>query len=253
MGLLDLPAPLFGVVDQFLASFLPASLRLILWSILAGWLTMVLYRRLSRQETLGALKTEQKRQQERIAGFDGDFSELMPVVRRALSLGFRQLGLSIGPALLATVPVLFLVVWVAERFAYATPEPGEIVKVIAEPERGELAWRPASAVTPTEDGWALAWPLAGDAVDLTLDGATLLSLSPEHPAPLIHQRRWWNVLIANPAGYLPEGIPTEVVRLELPERRFLAFGPEWMRGWMFTFFASFLAASLAFKVLLKID
>ena len=60
MGLFDIAAPVFAAVDDILLTFLPAFPRLLLWGILAGWLTMLVFRRISRQERIGILKAEQK-------------------------------------------------------------------------------------------------------------------------------------------------------------------------------------------------
>lgn len=253
MGLFDLPAPLFDAIDSALGLALPPLLRLLLWGVFAGWLTMLLYRRLSNQEKITQLKEEQKVQQKLIAEFDGDFGELMPLIRKTLGTGFRQLGLAIGPALLSTVPVLFVVIWVAGTFAYELPEPGVEIAITAEPDRGMLDWRPDNTVRATEDGWLVKWPAPGNRLELLGGGEELLTLPLESPIPVIHDKRWWNVLMANPLGYLPDGLGVQAVHIGLPERNYLGFGPDWMRGWMFSFFLLFLLSSLAFKFLLRIS
>lgn len=254
MGLFDLPAPILAAVDQVFSTILPAGLRLAFWGVLSGWLTMLLFRRLSRQEAIAELKAAQKKQQDEIARFEGDFGELMPIVRQAFALGFRQLGLSIGPALLATIPILFIVAWVATTFVYKSPEPGTPVSVTAEPERGQLEWSDNASAEHADDGWTIHWPRANESITLSGGGgAPLLTLSSEELAGVIHKYRWWNVLIGNPAGYLPDHQPADVVGVELPRQQFLAFGPDWMRGWMFVFFGAYLLASIAFKFVLKIE
>lgn len=253
MGLLDLPAPLLDAVDGALGVVLPPLIRLIAWGVLAGWLTMLLYRRLSNQEKIGRLKAEQKAQQKLIAEFDGEFSDLVPLIRKTLGTGFRQLGLALGPALLATLPVLVVVVWVAGEFAYDLPQPGAEVRFEAEPVAGDIAWEPASAAVETEGGWTVDWPEADAGVSMTGGERILLRLPLDEAVAVIHDRRWWNWLMANPLGYLPEDLATRAVHIGLPERNYLAFGPDWMRGWMFSFFLTFLLASVAFKILLKID
>lgn len=252
MGVFDLAAPLLAAVDQALSHIFPAGLRLALWGVLSGWLTMLLYRRLSRQEAIAALKTEQKKQQDEIARFEGDFNALMPMVRKALALGFRQLGLSLGPALLATLPILFIVAWVATTFVYSTPEAGESLNVSAEPGPAQLSWSENAQSKVSEDGWTIRWPAEGKVLVLSQAGEPILELSSDNLAGVIHKRRWWNFLFGNPAGYLAPDQPTEIVRIDLPQRRYLPRGPVWMRGWMFVFFGSFLAASIAFKFILKI-
>ncbi|MGD2130606.1 MAG: hypothetical protein PVJ17_14985 [Lysobacterales bacterium] len=253
MGLLDLPGPLFGAIDGALGHVLPPLVRLVLWGVLAGWLTMLVYRQLSNQEKISRLKVEQKAQQKRIAEFDGEIGELMPLVGQALGTGFRQLGLSLGPALLATVPVLFLVVWIAGAFGYELPEAGSAVRVTVEPPSASVRWQPADAAERDGDGWRVRWPEAGDTLAATSGGATLLDLPLAEPVPVIHKRQWWNVLIANPIGYLPPASAPAAIHLELPARSYLGFGPGWVRNWAFSFFLSFLVASVAFKLLLKID
>lgn len=253
MGLLDLPGPILGAIDDVLGVVLPPLLRLLLWGVVAGWLTMLLYRKFSNQEKIGQLKAEQKVQQKLIAEFDGEFGDLMPLIRKTLGTGFRQLGLAIGPALLATIPVLFLVVWVAGEFAYELPAPGAQIRFEAEPAAADIAFEPPPAAVADESGWTVTWPEADAEVLMTGGERILLRLPLQEPVPVIHDRRWWNLLMANPLGYLPDDLAARAVHIGLPERRYIGFGPEWLRGWMFPFFMTFLLASVAFKFLLKID
>lgn len=256
MGLFDLPAPLFSGVDHLLGLALPPLLRLVLWGVLAGWLTMLVYRRLSNQDKIQRLKKDQKEQQKTIANFDGEFSELMPEIRFALGLGLRQLGLSLGPALLATIPVLFLIVWVSGQFAYLMPETGSQVGIEIEPVENTddlLAWAPPGPARRIPSGWTLTWPAPESPVRLLQEGEALFELPLQHSIPIIHKRQWWNWLVANPIGYIPEEAVVEAVEFDLPTQQFLSLGPDWMRGWVFVFFSSFLLSSIGFKIGLKID
>ena len=256
MGLFDLPAPLLGAVDGLLATFLPALVRILLWGVLAGWLTMLLYRALSNQEKISVLKAEQKEHQKNIAGFDGEFDELLPLVGKALGTGMRQLGLSLGPALLATIPILFIIVWVAGEFGYRQPDAGAVVAIGIEPvgaDRTGLTWVPDGMGKATDTGWDLEWPGEGSGVALQRDGTTVLDLPSAESIPVIHKRRWWNWLMANPLGYLGDGEPIDTIHIALPAQQFSKVGPAWMRGWMFFFFGSFLLSSIGFKLLMKIE
>lgn len=258
MGFFDLPAPLFGSIDGVLAMVMPPLLRLVIWGVLAGWLTMIVYRRLSDQDKIGALKALQKEQQQNISEFDGEFSELLPLIRHTLALGFRQLGLALGPALLATIPILFIVIWVAGEFGYETPVAGSEIFLSIEPVNSEIHWSSSTQVRSDEGGWAVNWPAQGQSLTMS-EGTTgennppILILPLEHDIPLIHKKKWWNLLMANPLGYLPKDGKTEVVHIALPEAVIIAAGPAWMRGWMFSFFSAFLLSSIAFKLLLRLD
>ena len=253
MGLFDLAAPVFGAVDGVLALALPSVVRLLLWGVFAGWLTMVVYRRLSNQEKISALKQEQKERQAEITAFDGDFDELTPLIFATLKLGFRQLGLAIGPALLASIPVLFLVAWVAGAFGHDLPEAGDAISVSTTPPDSLLSFEPTVSVQPAEGGWLVTWPGEGETVVLSQHGEALLSLPTEAAVPVIHQKVWWNWLFANPLGYLPDGAELLQIDLAMTPQQFLPFGPGWMRGWMFLFFSTFLVFSVVFKFVLKID
>jgi len=253
MGLFDAPAPLFTAIDGVLAMALSPVLRLVFWGILAGWLTMVVYRRLSNQEKIGELKLQQKVQQKEIAEFDGEFEELMPLIRHTLVLGFKQLGLALGPALLSTLPVLFLIVWVAGAFGNEAPATGSMVHLTAVPSNDDIHWSSSSGVETVEDGWRVSWPENGQPITLTDGRQALLILPLEDNIPIIHKKKWWNLLMANPIGYLPDDSKTDAIHIELPEQVIIGFGPGWMQGWMFSFFLTFLLSSLGFKFLLRID
>ena len=252
MGLFDLPAPLFSIIDGVLAAFLPSVVRLLLWGILAGWISMLVYRLLSSQEKIAALKTRQQQQQKQIAGFDGEFAELLPLIRQTLALGFRQLGLALGPALLASLPALCIIIWVAGAFGYRTPLAGEQISVRAEPSGGEMHWSPAALATATDTGWVVKWPARDQTLTLGDEQQSLLVLPLQQAIPVIHTKRWWNLLMANPLGYLPTGGPADVIHIDLPEQAIIGWGPGWIRGWMFSFFLAFLLSSLAFKRLLRL-
>mgnify|MGYP001827080311 FL=1 len=258
MGLFDLPAPIFGVIDGILAMAMPPVLRLLIWGVFAGWLTMVVYRYISDQEKIGELKKQQRKQQKNITEFDGEFTELLPLIRHTLALGIRQLGLALGPALLATVPVLFVVIWVAGQFGYESPGAGSEVMITVEPADSDIHWSAVTEVRTSEDGWLINWPAQGQSLTLsegTMDEErqSLLVLPLERNIPIIHKKKWWNLLMANPLGYLPEEGQTDVVHMDLPEMVIIGSGPGWIRGWMFSFFLSFLLSSFGFKFLLRLN
>ena len=252
MGLFDLPAPIFGAIDDILAMALTPILRLIIWGILAGWLTMVVYGFFSDQGKIGRLKAQQKKQQKKIGEFDGEFAELMPLIRHTLALGFRQLGLALGPALLATIPVLFIIIWVAGEFGYETPTARSEVLLTAEPVTSDILWSTTTEVRITEGGWVINWPSKGESLTMNDDHQLLLTLPLEHDIPIIHKKRWWNLLIANPLGYLPKDGKTDVIHINLPEAVIIGSGPSWIHGWMFSFFITFLLSSMLFKHLLRL-
>jgi hypothetical protein len=253
VGLFDLPSPLLTGIDGLMSGWLPDTVRLLLWAVVAAVASMVLYRATSNQARLAAIKAEMVTLRTRIAGFDGPFSEMWGLVGRNLSLALRQLWVTTVPAILASVPVIFLLVWVSNSFDLALPKPGDRVEVEAFARAGDalpaLHWRGSGEVRADGPGsWTVTWPAAGATLELRdADDRVLLTLPPAAPVGMVHQHRWWNSLLGNPAGYLPAGA-VDAVDIALPARTYLPFGPAWLRGWMPLFFAAVLALSLALKL-----
>ena len=150
-------------------------------------------------------------------------------------------------------PVVFIVIWVAGEFGYVLPDTDSEVFLSIEPVSSDINWSPMSEVRVKEGGWVVTWPSQGQSLTMREGQQLLLVLPLERAIPVIHKKRWWNLLMANPLGYLPEDGNTDVVHIELPAAVIIGSGPVWMRGWMFSFFMSFLLSSFGFKLLLRLD
>ncbi len=242
MGLLNLPGPLLGWVDQGLASFLPPLVRLVLWSALASVLAMELYRLLSPQKRITAIKRDFQTAQHRLNTYDGPFEGARPLIGRVLGLAFRRVGLVLPATLAASLPLLMMIVWLDASYAYRFPEPRESVGggVPApgfagrwEPSGGESA-QPRAVVT---DG----------------NGEVVAEVALEAPIPLIHKWRAWNLLLGNPAGYLPGDAPVDRLTLALPRLEVQPFGPAWLRGWEPSFFLALVVFALLLKTVRRIE
>jgi hypothetical protein len=73
------------------------------------------------------------------------------------------------------------------------------------------------------------------------------------PVPTIHKKQWWNTLIGNPLGYLPDDGAIEAIAFDLPEKDYLGFGPGWLRPWYVLFFTILVIGSLAIKIVGRIE
>lgn len=268
-GLLDWPGVVLGLINEPLVAMLPEPVVLAFWALLSSWLTMRVYRRVSNQEKMAALKPRIKAVQKKLANYDGEFSGLFPLIRENFSLAGRQLGLALGPALLAGVPVLFVLVWISNAYGATMPPAGAQVEVRAivgasvaasaagDADPGSWQWHGTRAEPTTTDqtghSWRVAWPAPGRAAELITErGEDVIEIPTTHPAPVVHKRQWWNALIGNPAGYLEPANPAEAVYLDLPKKQMLPFGPSWMRGWEFLYFVLLIIGSLGLKLIWRI-
>ena len=236
MGLLDLPGPLLAWIDGLLSS-VPSLLRLLLWGAAAGALSMWLYRAVSPQARIARSKQEQLEARRRLDAFDGELAEAWPLIRRLLRLSLGHVARVSGPAVLASLPVLFLLVWISTAYGHAFPSEPPPVRVVPEPLQAQ--WLPGNDQGPR----------------IRVTGAgrkTLAEVPVTAPVPVIEKWHWWNALVGNPAGYLDREGPAERLEIALPRRQFVSAGPRWMRGWEVPFFASLLVVSLWLKRLLAI-
>jgi hypothetical protein len=214
LGYLDLAAPVLGGIDRTVAGFLPAAARVALWALLAAGLALAVYRLVAR--------------------------------RQGRARAFVAM-------LLAAVPVVLILAFLARAFDAREPAAGERVTVTLEPAIGRVlppvSWRGDGSVVETAPGrFEVTWPAAGHTLTLhDSDGARLLTLPTAAPVRTVSQWAWWNRLHGNPGGYLPAPGEVAAVRLDLPQPSVLPFGPDWLRGWL----PLTLLLLLVFSLLLK--
>lgn len=101
--------------DSCLSSLYSASAWLIGCALGAGAASMAIYAMVSPQERLKAMERKSADVRGRLARYDGDFSGGLVLVRMQLAVAVRRLGLSVGPALLAGLPVLAALAWIEDQ------------------------------------------------------------------------------------------------------------------------------------------
>ncbi|MDG1389597.1 MAG: hypothetical protein P8P79_14255 [Halioglobus sp.] len=250
MGIFDLLSTVFDAAQSLFGLVLPDALSLGIWALLASFLSMWTYGRLSNQEALNHIRPLQKTASKRLAVYDGPFNGLWPLVRENFSLSAQQMWLTFFPALVATIPILFVLPWVSNTFGSHFPQAGEAIAVQVESYTPhELHWDLREAPQRSGIGrWTLSWPDEGKELHL-LDQheQPVLALPLSEPTPVLHKRLWWNYLIGNPAGYLDPDHVVESITFNFPSRKFLPFGPDWLRGWLSLFMLYLVSFSLLLK------
>lgn len=245
MGIFDLPAPLFTWIDQALSGVAAPSLRLAFWALVGAALSMGLYWLFSPQGKLTDVKMKALAARRDLNAFDGEFADAWPLMRSMLGLSFRQLAMTTLPAVLASLPVLALIVWLGTTYGYSLPDGASTVAVQTTPSlEAEAEIRVIDNASP-ENPPRLVVTDPG--------GGVISDISLAAPVPTIHKKQWWNMLIGNPLGYLPDDSKIEAISFELPEKDYLGFGPSWLRPWYVLFFTILVIGSLAIKMLGRIE
>jgi hypothetical protein len=247
MGVFDVPAPLFAWLDGYMSYSAPPTARLVLWGIISAAVSMGLYWLLSPQRKIAQTKARALKARRALDSYEGDFAGAWPHMREMLRLSLKQVGIILWPAVVASLPVLCLLVWMSTAYGYHYPALGAKVKVRTFPVQ-----RQARIVASPGNQELRAHPQVPH-VELRNEQNKIVRVVPlSAPVPTLHKRQWWNTLFGNPAGYLPDNARIDRIEIDLPPQRFLGFGPSWMRSWEFLFFTVLIVASVVIKIVFRI-
>jgi len=240
VGLLDLPHDLLARLDRAGEQVLPPLARVVLWALLAALLTMELYRLLSPQDRLAALKGRSRAARQRLNGYAGSFAGAWPLITEVVGLALRHIALVLPATLGTAIPLLVLVVYLHTTYSYRFPGPGETAAIILS--------------EPGYQGhWQAPGPGPGRAVVTDRAGRVVVAVAPRAPVPELGKWRYWNLLLGNPAGYLPSAAPIDRLQVQWPRRELLGSGPAWLRGWAPTFLLALFLFALEFKIVRRIE
>ena len=251
MGFFDIAAPVLDLLDAAMrALHVPPVVRVVLLALVLGIAGMLLYRRVSNQARLAEVRAAVVATQRQLAKYEGDFAGLRGLIARNTGLALRQVGLTFWPALVASLPLLFVLPWLSNRYAETVPAAAESIRACVSPAAtmAALDWQPSASATRGEEGCAtLRWPAAGETVELRDAARVWLQLPLPAPTSVVHKRIALNALFGNPGGYLDDEAPFDAVQFEFEPLELVPLGPAWMRGWMFVFFVPLLLVSLLIK------
>lgn len=253
MGLFDLPGPLLTIWDHLISGFTPVWARILLLSFISSGLSMGLYGWVSPQKKLKDISQNARQARNELATYDGEFDGLVSLVKQVLAHSSKHLGLIVLPALLASLPLLCILVWFSNHFDTVPPQPGETVCLEIHPADRAKTLRFSTAVTWKEDQPCLSWPDKNSFEIRDAEEHLLVKLDANLSVGVVHKEVWWNKLISNPAGYLPDDAPVDRIAVDLKPFEVLSLGPEWMRGWPFVFLVPLLIFSIAIKIIFRIE
>jgi hypothetical protein len=243
MGFFDLPAPLFAWLDARTGMLLPPLIRLLLWGGIAGMVSILLYRGLSAQDRIRRGRKRLKVAQHALYAFDGPFSQAWPLMAEVVGLSLRQVARVAWPAAVAALPLVCLFCWMSTTYGYTYPPPGIAPDVHVQP-------------ADLNGQWVWTGPLGQDAsphiVVAGKDHRVVTVVAWMAAVPEMHKHRWWNALIGNPAGFLPNGGRVDRIAVALSPRQYLHWGPDWARGWELPFFSALAIVSLTLRAAMRI-
>ena len=201
-GWFDIAAPVLSWIETHLFVWLPSALRIIIWGVLASIGSMAVYRWTSNQERIAETKRRMLESRKELNAFDGDLAGLWPLLGRNLVLAGRQLGLTFAPAMIASLPVIFVFIWMSSNYDALSPPVGQKIRVVATADAAHqlppIRWEGGEVVETEGIGvWQIAWPSTERPIRLVdSSGVTLLELpgralvSSHPPETLVEQADW---------------------------------------------------------------
>jgi uncharacterized membrane protein (DUF106 family) len=123
--------PLFGA----LMSKSPLFVIIIVALIISLIITLV-YKYMTNQELMKALKDEQKQYQQRIKGLRDQPEKMMALQKEAMSKNMKYMKQSFKPTLITFIPIILIFGWLAGSLAFEPVYPGETFDMTATFEKG---------------------------------------------------------------------------------------------------------------------
>lgn len=247
--------PALNGLDGWLATWLPLGVRVALFGLLCGALSIGIYRLLSNQERTRAVSAELRQIRRRLFAADLDDAEFARLNKRNLALSFGHLGRTLGPSLVAALPFLLLAVWFAHYHAVHWPPAGTAVPVRFVPPTEPARGGPDPVFQGQGASLALVVPpdIVTQPIHLSAGATHVYDGTLGMPlGGALFKRQWWNLLLENDAGYLDPDAPVEEVTFELPPVRLTDDLPGWLAGWEALFILSAFVSALGLKIAFRI-
>lgn len=245
----------FGIADPVLApidgilGFLPAWMALCLWGVVAGLASMMLYKRFSAQQELATIVEETKELRDQMNATDSSDPAYRQLLGRQMKLGGKRLWKSLAPALLSSLPVIFLAVFLDGRYGLSEPEAGKPVAILA--EQPELIR--VQGGQQLSAGWLVNWPGPGEVLSIMDEaGSTLLEIGNDTRPGLAAAPGVMRFLFGAPAGALPADAKVDSLMIETTPRDIAFVNQVFPFQWTIPFFLALIMASLGLKFALRI-
>lgn len=91
-------------LDGGMAAFAAPLARALIWGTLTGIISMVVYVLVAPQDTLKAIKAEQRANKAVLKAYDGEFDGMMALIKKDLGCNLRMVGHSLLPFVLSVAP-----------------------------------------------------------------------------------------------------------------------------------------------------
>ena len=252
MGIFDLLTPPLAWIDNTILASINIDVRLIIWSLISAIGSTLLFKWFINPQKISVAKTQLRASQKALNSHDGEFSELKSLATKTIALSLKRLGLTIIPTLAASTILVFMLVFLSSQYDLKVPEAGSRINYTITWEEGiknqTIQWSDKLANTQT----TVTWPEENTTIEMfDNQGLKLLSI-PTVPVSIIHKKQWWNVLLANPAGYIPDHSDVAYVTFEFTSKEMGPIFGAYFDTWHWPFIILLSLFSIACLIIFKV-
>lgn len=242
---------LFTNINTILLSWFSPVFTIIIWSFLVSILVTLIYYLFSFQKNILINKNSLKQMREKMLSDSSNV--LSSDITLLLKVSFKQFFMVLGPTLISTIPLLFLWGMLAYEFDRIPPKTGDRTDVIISPVVNNLFINGEKHTANHNESFTIKWHKDKTVIIKMLKDSKEIVISKEKPQYYLNKKKWWNLLLPSPYGYLDQSIQINSIYFDLPTKEYLPWGPQWVKSWWFIFVFSMFVFSLVLKVVFRIE
>jgi len=254
MGLFDGVLSFLSWINSFFTGGMPQGIVLIGWGMVGSGFSMAIYVLLSSQTKLARIKEDIADARKAVIDYEDDFAQIWNPVKQLLGLSCKQVGYTLLPTMAGAVPIVFLIVWVGGEFNYKDLQAGVATRLKVYPGQEKVTVSGSETSFLLTGTGVVCWPKQKERLELIDAGNNRIAVLPlKKTSPAVEKFHWWNRLFGTPNGYIPDHSPVDKIEIELPRKRYIPFGPDWMGASEAVFILTVLVTSLIIKYTCKIQ
>jgi len=247
--------PIFNFVETTILSYLSFPIKVGIWGAVCGCAAMLVFYFSSDQTSISTLKKKAKKLRKKILDLDTEDSEAKKFIRENLSVSIKLLYKVLFPALLSTLPIIIVFLWMDVYYAFKMPEAGNAINIKVASGAENISGFPEGSFEISGASLKLRIQEHQQPIKLMYKGKMLYEGEPwQPPTRSISHKKYWNALFKSEVGYLSPDI-SDIDALEFGFQRNLIFKDNqgWYSRWEALFFLSLAISSLIIKLAFKIE
>jgi len=247
--------PIFNFVENAIFSYFSFSIKVGIWGALCGCAAMFVFYFSSDQKSISTLKKRAKTLRKKILDLDTDDSEVKKNIRENLSVSIKLLYKVLFPALLSTLPIIIVFLWMDVYYSFKMPEDGNTINIMVASDAENIGCFPEGSFEISGSSIKLRIQDNQRPIKMMYKGKMLYEGKPwQPPTRSIRHKKYWNALLKSEVGYLNKDI-SDIEYLGFGFQRNFIFKDNqgWYSRWELLFFIILAIASLIIKLAFKIE